>query len=370
MREWSGCGRLGFGTGPQKQPEESPGPLGRSGEITVVTDAREALGEDVLEPATDELVGMEVENAASARGAVGPAQQDVAFPVEAEQAPGAEGAAPDVAGEVADGGLAAADVPEMYVPVLAGAESVPGRGRECCVDIRVLLPDSRVDAAAEAGGERAVVDEEVCVFRSMKCGIGRMESEGGNDEMDVGVVLHLAPPGVEDGDAGGVVPLCLRRDDIAEGMGGLAQQKIVEFPRVPGTGGAEFPGNGEGDHEVGRREEPGLLPGAPDLLVERTALRAVPVVAAVVGEVIPAADPAPVEPASELRGAAGEDAAYRPVVGGTKLRGIGRPEGRPMRTQDACEGGRLHGARRELQDPARVRRAMRAFSSLISVRWR
>ena len=49
--------------------------------------------------------------------------------------------------------------------------------------------------------------------------------------------------------------------------------------------GAQFGGQGEGDHEVRHGQEPGILPGTPDLLVKGAALWAGAMVATMVGEV-------------------------------------------------------------------------------------
>ena len=61
-------------------------------------------------------MGMQGHDGGLAGGAGGPAQEDVALGVVADEALGGEGAALDVAGEVAQGGAPAADVLELDVP--------------------------------------------------------------------------------------------------------------------------------------------------------------------------------------------------------------------------------------------------------------
>ena len=61
-------------------------------------------------------MGMECHDGGLAGGAGGPVQEDVSLLVIADEAFGGEGAALDVAGEVAQGGAAAAGVLELDVP--------------------------------------------------------------------------------------------------------------------------------------------------------------------------------------------------------------------------------------------------------------
>ena len=104
----------------------------------VVPHPREAFGQDVDDPAADELVGMEGEDA----GLIGfppcPVEADVAALVVANNPSGADGAALHVTGEVAHGGVAAPDVLELHVPCLVGQEGGYGGGRGS-VTIAVLL---------------------------------------------------------------------------------------------------------------------------------------------------------------------------------------------------------------------------------------
>lgn len=72
------------------------------------------------QPAADELVGMQVHDGGLAGGAGGPVEEDVALGVVADEALGGKGAALDVAGEVAQGGSAAAGVLKLDVPSLGG----------------------------------------------------------------------------------------------------------------------------------------------------------------------------------------------------------------------------------------------------------
>ena len=92
-----------------------------------MADAREAFGQDMEEPAPDELMGSEGEDAGFAGVAAGPVEQDVAVLVVADEALGRDGAALDVAGEVTQGGVAASDMLELDVPCFGGARRRVGR---------------------------------------------------------------------------------------------------------------------------------------------------------------------------------------------------------------------------------------------------
>lgn len=86
----------------------------------VVADSGEAFGQDVEEPAADQLVGAEDEDAGFAGLTAGPVEADIVVFVIADDAVGTDGAAFDVAGQIADGGFAAPDVLELDVPCFAG----------------------------------------------------------------------------------------------------------------------------------------------------------------------------------------------------------------------------------------------------------
>ena len=101
--------------------------------------------------------------------------------------------------------------------------------------------------------------------------------------------------------------------------------------------GAQFRGEGEGDHEVGHGQEPRFLFGGPDLLVERAALRAAAVVAAVVGVVFLLAAATLVEPPAQLGRAAREDAPHGPVMVGGELVPVGTGVVGPMLAEQICE---------------------------------
>lgn len=138
---WLGLGkfRLRFGIGPEMEADGLQAAGGRGTHEPVVPHAREAFGQDVDQPAADELVGMEGEDAGFFRLAACPMEADAAALVVADDPPGADGAAFDVTGEVADGGVAAPDVLELDDPCFGGQEGGLGFGREGFVNLRVIV---------------------------------------------------------------------------------------------------------------------------------------------------------------------------------------------------------------------------------------
>ena len=211
------------------------------------------------------------------------------------------------------------------------------------IEIGVFVLEGGVQAAAEARGEGLIVDEEAVAGGAMEGFVFGVEGGGGNDEVDVGMVLDLAAPGVqhageaEPGSAG------LGGGDVLEGGGALAQEEWIEDFGMEEAEGAQFLRQGEGDHEVGHGQEPGFLFSGPDLLVEGTASGAGAVVAAVPGVVFGLAAAALIEPPAEGGRAAREDAPHGPVVVGGELVPVGMGVVFPMRTEQVCQVER-HGA--------------------------
>lgn len=156
-------------------------------------------------------------------------------------------------------------------------------GGEFLIDIRVLVFQGAMDAAAEALGEGAVVDEEGVLGGMMEGVVFGMEGGGGDDEVDVGMVLDLAAPGVEDAGEAEPGSVVFGGADVLKGGGALAQDERIEDFGLSQTKGAKFLWQGEGDHEVGHWQETSFLFGGPDLLIERAALGAAAMVAAVIG---------------------------------------------------------------------------------------
>lgn len=208
---------------------------------------------------------------------------------------------------------------------------------ELLVYLGVVVLERGVEAAAEAGGEGLIVDEELFLGGMMEGLVFGVEGDAGNDEVDVGMVLDLAAPGMQDAGEAESCAVVFGGGDVLEGGGALAQEERIEDFRMEQAEGAQFFGQCEGDHEVGHGQEPGFLLGGPDLLVERATLRAGAVVAAVVGVLFFLTAVALIEAPAEFGRAAREDAPHGPVMVGVELVPAGMGVVFPMRGEEVCE---------------------------------
>jgi len=299
--------------------------------------SREPFREDVEQPAANELMRCQGHDRGPAGTTASPQQADAALLVITEETFRGKRTAVDVTGQIAQRGDAFADMLELHVPLLLRLKDTGlcrGKGRE---DLRVMLLQGGPNPASEPRRERLVVDQKsglVRVGENLCFGIKRQRR---NDAMNMGVVLHLAAPGMEDGGEPATSSLVFGGDDIGEGPGAFAEDEIVDRLREREAKRAQLCRQREGHHEVGNREETGLLFCGPELLIESAALWAVAVVATVVGEVVFLAIPALVELTAEFRGSAREDAAHRFVMSGAQRGAMVTGVARPMLRQNIGE---------------------------------
>ena len=169
-----------------------------------------------------------------------------------------------------------------------------------------------------------------------------VEGDGGNDDVDVGMVLDLASPGVEDGGEveDEAIVFEFGAGDVAEGLGTGFEEEAVEDFWLMKAEGAELFWYRKSDHEVRDSQESGFLFDGPLLLVSCSALGAVTVVTAVVGVVFFSAGGvgALVEAAAELGGPARENAPDGLIMDAVYLVAIGLDVWSPVLAQDICEG--------------------------------
>ena len=105
---------------------------------------------------------------------------------------------------------------------------MPLDGGEVLIDIRVLVFQGAVDAAAEALGDGPVVDEELVFGGMMEGLVFGVEGGCGNDEVNVGMVLDLAAPGVQDAGEAESGSVVFGGADVLKGGGALAQDERIE----------------------------------------------------------------------------------------------------------------------------------------------
>ena len=97
------------------------------------------------------------------------------------------------------------------------------------VEFGVLGLEGVVDEAAEPLCEGGVVDEELFLGGMMKGVVLGMVGVAGNDEMDVGMVLDLAAPGVQDAGEAESGTLVFGGADVLEGGGALLEEDRIVF---------------------------------------------------------------------------------------------------------------------------------------------
>ena len=85
-----------------------------------MTDSCQSFGQDVEQPTPYKLMGMQGHNGGFPRGTGGPVDDYLALFIITDEALGGEGAALDVAGEVAQCRATAAGVLELNVPGFGG----------------------------------------------------------------------------------------------------------------------------------------------------------------------------------------------------------------------------------------------------------
>lgn len=100
--------------------------------------------------------------------------------------------------------------------------------------------ESLAHEVAETRGEWRVVNEERFILGIDEEFLIRLPCEGGNDAVDVRMVLELASPGVEDAGEAGLTASGFGGDHIAQGGGALLEEGVVEFFGMSEAGLAQF----------------------------------------------------------------------------------------------------------------------------------
>jgi hypothetical protein len=206
----------------------------------VVTHTGEAFGQDVHEPASYELVWVERHDGGFPSATGGPVEADVSLLVIADESLGANGAAPHIAGEIADRGSSAPDVLKLHVPGFTAVKSAFGCWRKVGENLWVLVLESLPHEVAEARSERCVVNKKRFFLGINELFLRGVPSQCGNDAMNVWVVLKLAAPSMEDAAKASGSALSFRGDHIAQRGGTLFEDEVVEFFGVSEAGLAKF----------------------------------------------------------------------------------------------------------------------------------
>ena len=282
-----------------------------------VADLVKALGQNMLEIATQELVPRDPANPGPASLPVAVLEAD-GFVIQADDAPVGQGDAEDVAGQIVEHGL----LPHtpggnMHDPGRApdgGGKAHPG----------AALLEHRPEPTAHLAGQR--------LGRHQKAGAGRMpgvtvlaQAAAGDQAMDMRVEVKLLGPGVQDG----------QHADRAANMAGVAgqlgdrlarrrHQRAIAVALMTAQGGAQLLGHGDGDVEVGARQHLGLTLVQPDPGLFAMAFRAAPVATGMAAMDLGAARGAALEVSAQGFGPAGQDVGDGAPMRGRHRRAMGR----------------------------------------------
>jgi len=156
-------------------------------EEAIVADLLEAVGQDMLQKAADELRGREGGEFLSFGLAILITKSDLAV-LEFEDPVVAEGHAEDIGGEIFQGGLAAADRLTINDPIL-----VPDLREHLGVEGSFL--EGVAELSAEDFAQSLDGHQEAGVFGWEPLALGR-KATGGDEVVDVGMVAEIAGPGL------------------------------------------------------------------------------------------------------------------------------------------------------------------------------
>ena len=182
------------------------------------------------------------------------------------------------------------------------------------------------------------------------------DAAAGHDHVDMRVVGHRRAPRMEhggDADAGAEMPGI--GGDREHGLGGGAEQQVVDHGLVlPGDVG-DLGRQREHDMEVADRQQIGFARGEPVPCRRALAFGAMPVATAVVGDAAVAAVLARLDMAAEGRGAAGLDRRHHLQLAEAEMTGMGRAPGGAMAMEDVGDLQRRAAHRRRVRRPVSSR---------------
>src|ERR1700719_3996390 len=261
------------------------------GEESEVSDANHALGQNVDEETSQELMGGNGHYLLlAAAGIVSPAERD-AIVCEGHEAMVGDGDAVSVAGQVVENMFGTAerrlgiDHPVLLaeLPEEVAESARCGKRLERAMELESVLLEQftkpQPEPAAEAAAECLDGQEEA--GRGIDPS-GAIESEAArrNDVVDMGMMLEVLSPGMEhaeESDVGSQVPGTPSQFEHRRCTGAVEQ--VVEQPLVLQDKTGEFMGQREHDVEVGHGQQCSRTSGQPLGTRVPLALRTVPVAA-------------------------------------------------------------------------------------------
>jgi len=139
--------------------------------------------------------------------------------------------------------------------------------------------------ASENFAENPHREKEAVIARAHPAGVIARQTAGGNDAVNVRMMLQLLIPGVEDAEEADLGSEMLGvRGDFDQCLGAAAEQQPVDHFFVLQGQRRQLVGECKHDMSVGRSEQLGAPRGQPAVARLALALRAVPVAARVIGD--------------------------------------------------------------------------------------
>ena len=297
-----------------------------------MTDAMEAVGQDVEEKATDELVRGKPHDAAAAAAAIILIGERHLIVIDGDKSRIGDRRAMRVAGEIGQYALGAAEGrlgvdDEGALPQRAhtfGERGGLGKRDQVAEETEFASTESGFQAVEEqtAEGVRQGADGEQEVgFSSDPSPAVEGDAAAGDETMDMRMMGQRLPPGVQDGD---------EADCGAEAFGGegherlgrRAHQETVDRLLVLESDLGRRRRQGEDDVEVGNRQQLSLTSGEPPRARRPLTLPAMAVSARVVDDAGEPAIVAALDMATERRRAAGCDRADHAPLDASKMSSV------------------------------------------------
>lgn len=242
--------------------------------------AGEVARQGVLQEATHELEGLDVDGCVLARLTVAIAPEQAAIGQHGNVAIGSRGLE-DVAGEITQGVLAGTGRSAVHVPM-----AFPHLGWNLQEEIRVFLEQPLLEECAEVSPQSFDRQEELVARGHPGATIGT-QAAAGNQIVDVRMEDEGATPGMQYAQHPQLRAQSARiASQVLQGAGTGGKEQVEADP---GMGANETPqglGHREGDQEAGSgQEESGALALEPVVGIGLTALGTVPVVTGVIAVV-------------------------------------------------------------------------------------
>jgi len=362
------------------------------GEEAVVTDAVEAVGQNVEEKAADQLVRGQPHDAASAAAAIVLVGKRRLIVVDGDEPRMGDRRAMGVAGEIGQHALGTAERRLGVDDEGAVAERAPALGESGGRGERGRIAEETEFAAAESGVE-AVEDQAAEGLRQGADGEQEVGFAGdptltvegaaaGDETVNVGMMGQRLSPGVQDGDEADFGAAAFGGEGH-ERLGRCAHQEAIDDLFVLegdlGCGRRQ----GEDDVEVWNRQQLGLTSGEPLRSRRPLTLRAMAVSTRVIGDAGEPAGVAALDMTAERRRAAGRDRADHapfdpPEMSGVRsfvslavaAEDVGRFERRPNLHRTISAASRSARVDRADWPYRRSRRSSREYGASSSPAWR